>query len=103
MPSDDGSARDDPPVELRDTWSGPRKYAEDFYAAGDVPEDANNAHLLPTEVEGLEEETTEVTEDDGLIDLDVIDSQGEPPCTRYRCCTHIDATATYRRSVCGLR
>jgi len=31
-------------VELRDPWSGPRAYAEDYYSGGDVPMDPDSHH-----------------------------------------------------------
>ena len=40
-----------PPVDIPDTWEGPSTYAEDFYSGGDVPAEAFDAHLLPTERE----------------------------------------------------
>lgn len=42
-----------PPVDIPDPWVGPSTYAEDFYSGGDVPEGASDAHILPTETEGI--------------------------------------------------
>ncbi|KAM5542869.1 hypothetical protein V8D89_003253 [Ganoderma adspersum] len=46
---------DEAEVDIEDPWQGPRTYAEDFYAGGDVPgevlEHADGPHVLPTEDE----------------------------------------------------
>nr|VWO98562.1 cAMP dependent protein kinase catalytic subunit [Ganoderma boninense] len=47
--------RDEAEVDIEDPWQGPRTYAEDFYAGGDVPSEvldhAGDPHVLPTEKE----------------------------------------------------
>ena len=47
--------RDEAEVDIEDPWQGPRTYAEDFYAGGDVPDSvldhAGDPHILPTEDE----------------------------------------------------
>nr|VWP01521.1 Alcohol oxidase [Ganoderma boninense] len=47
--------RDEAEVDIEDPWQGPRTYAEDFYAGGDVPREvlnrAGDPHVLPTEKE----------------------------------------------------
>ena len=40
-------------MDIPDPWVGPSTYAEDFYSGGDVPEGASDAHILPTETEGI--------------------------------------------------
>jgi hypothetical protein len=47
-----------PPPDISDPWVGPSTYAEDFYSGGDVAANATDAHILPTEAEGEENENT---------------------------------------------
>ncbi|KAM5542874.1 hypothetical protein V8D89_003258 [Ganoderma adspersum] len=58
---------DETEVDIEDPWQGPRTYAEDFYAGGDVAgevlEHADGPHVLPTEDENDE----------------LVDDFGQPP------------------------
>lgn len=56
---------------MPDEWEGPRTYAEDFYAGGDLPVGSNvgsNAHLLPSELERVQAvEVVDEEENEGAI------------------------------------
>ncbi|KAI0821397.1 hypothetical protein BC629DRAFT_453864 [Irpex lacteus] len=54
----------EPPIELPDVWSGPRQYAEDYYAGGDVQSFGDPSHLGEEDGYAGEEEEEEGDEEE---------------------------------------
>lgn len=58
LPESDQASEELPPVQIMDKWEGPRIYAEDYYAGGDMLPSVASAktpsHLTPSGTPGIE-------------------------------------------------
>ncbi|KAG6841373.1 hypothetical protein C0991_011713 [Blastosporella zonata] len=71
-------------VEIRDPWSGPKKYAEDFYSGGNIVGTPQNLNVdrIGENDEGLEEEQKQEEqrlEEQRVIDVDADDMDNVQP------------------------